>query len=131
MTTEIEKFRAAITEKYRGHMAAFEAEDFEWVVQNFFTPDAFWAAPGFPTREGREELRVLFREAVKVSRVQFHSLKSFVSGDFGWDYVDYPIQPTDPTQQTWGFRPLFVWRRIQGEWFVHCCVSYQRGAEDF
>lgn len=121
---EMAAFRAAIEAKYALHVAAFEARDPEPILMHFFTPDALWEYAGYPRRVGREELRALFDNVIGEDRVAVHSIKSFVSGDCGWDYADYPVTPRDPGRTPWVFRQMFYWVRRDGDWKVNACIGF-------
>lgn len=123
--SELEDFKRAIRIKYDLHCHAFEVSDAQPIIEHFFTPDALWAGQGYPERRGRAELEPFFAEVVQLYRVSVRSLHTYVKGDVGWDYTDYPVIPRDTNESGWNFRPLFVWVRQDGEWFVNAVVSYQ------
>ena len=122
--TEMAAFRAAIDAKYALHVAAFEAGDPEPILNHFFTEDALWEYAGYPRRVGRAELRELFDAVIAKDRVAVRSIRSFVNGDCGWDYADYPVTPRDPAVAPWVFRQMFYWVRREGDWLVNACIGF-------
>lgn len=121
---ELAEFKAAINAKYDLHCSAFNSQDVDTVITSFFTPNALWVGHGYPERRGADELREMFMEVVKTGRVGHSSIQSFVSGDCGWDYCDWPVQPLEAGQSSWIFKSMFCWVRIDGEWFCNAVTCF-------
>jgi ketosteroid isomerase-like protein len=127
--SEMAAFRAAIDAKYAMHVQAFEDGDPEPILDRFFTEDALWEYAGYPRRVGRAQLRELFEAVIGTDRVAVRSIRSFVSGDCGWDYADYPVTPRDPAKAPWVFRQMFYWVRRDGDWQVNACIGFTLPAD--
>ncbi len=123
-SSEILAFRTAIDAKYSLHIKAFENGDPEPILQHFFTEDALWEYAGYPRHIGRAQLRTLFEAVIRVDLVAVRSIQSFVSGDCGWDYADYPVTPRDSSKAPWVFRQMFYWVRRDGDWKVNACIGF-------
>ncbi len=124
MADEMSAFRAAIDAKYAMHVAAFEGGDPEPILRHFFTEDALWEYAGYPRRVGREELRELFDAVIRADRVAVYPIRSFVSGDCGWDFTDYTVTPRDTSKTPWVFRQMFYWVRRDGDWLVNAYIGF-------
>jgi hypothetical protein len=40
-----------------------------------------------------------------------------VNGDAGWDWANFYVTPDDPKEKPFSFKILFLWERIDGEWW--------------
>jgi len=119
----LQAFRKAIRAKYDLKERAWAAQDADGLVKGFYSPDAFSAAEGEPTffARGRTQFLELYKTFVAdTTKVRIESVHTHVNGNMGWDWTnfyadvkpekvkDYPPSPV---------RILFVWERINGQWF--------------
>ena len=124
MTDELETFRNVLKAKYDLHCRCFEEKNAAPLFDHFFSSDALWTGQGYPERRGVDELRPFFEEVTANYRVSCEPLLTFVNGDQGWDYVNYPVEPRNPDEESWVFRVLFCWTRKDGEWKANAVMSY-------
>lgn len=122
---DLDKFRVVLREKYDLHCKCFQDRNPEPLFDNFFTKDALWAAQGYPELNGSAEMRPFFEVVTENYLVAIEPVKTFVCGDAGWDFVNYPVMPRDNDEKPWTFRVLFCWIRRDGQWRVNSIVSFQ------
>lgn len=110
---------AAIRAAEEALAKAFEAPDpIAWV--SFYTEDAIFAGPGFPTIQGRAAFLEAARETV-ISSMQITAESTLGSGDFAAAFgratwVSGPRGSDSPVQRR---RLLMVWRREpDGQWRI-------------
>lgn len=115
-TPALKAFKAAIREKYALKERAFAAHDPEPILTKFYTSDVISAAAGDKVFVGREQLRPLYVEHVKDSKIKVESVYTFVNGDAGWDWADFHVTPNDPKLEPFTLAILFVWTKVNGEW---------------
>jgi hypothetical protein len=115
-TPALKAFKAAIREKYALKERAFAAHDPEPILTRFYTSDVISAAAGDKVFVGREQLRPLYVEHVKDSKIKVESVYTFVNGDAGWDWADFHVTPDDPKQAPFTLAILFLWTQVNGEW---------------
>jgi ketosteroid isomerase-like protein len=120
---EQQAFAAALRARYGEHVAALEDGDLERLMI-FFTDDVVWMGAGWPSREGKPELRKLFEDVVGTARVHCRSLYANVDGNSGWNFVDYTVTPHDTAVAPWTFRTSFQWTRSDGTWRCNGVLCY-------
>lgn len=123
LSEEQRAFAAALRARYGEHVAAVEDGDVERLM-TFFTDDVVWMGAGWPSREGKPELRKLFEEVAGTAKVHCQSLYAHVNGDSGWNFVDYAVMPNDTTVAPWTFRTSFQWTRSDGTWRCNGVLCY-------
>jgi ketosteroid isomerase-like protein len=116
-TSELADFKAAIRAKYDLKEQAFADGVAAPIVENFYSADVFSVDNEGNTHRGREELRPLYEEVSKSSNVRVESVNTKVSGDMGWDWANFYVTPKDPAEQPFSFKILFLWQRIDGQWW--------------
>lgn len=119
----LQAFKKAIRAKYDLKERAWAAQDSVGLVKGFYSPQAFSAAEGEPTlfAMGRSQFLELYKTFVAdTTKVRIESVHTYVNGNMGWDWTnfyadvkpekvkDYPPSPV---------RILFVWEKINGQWF--------------
>jgi ketosteroid isomerase-like protein len=111
-------FKQAIRAKYDMKQDAFRRRDGETIVTKFYAEDVVSMGEGGPLHRGREELRKLYQmpEVIK-SDVRIVSFDTHVNGNAGWDWADFHVTPADTTVAPFTFKILFLWERIDGEWW--------------
>ncbi len=118
-STELEEFKAQTRIKYDMKQAAFAANDPEPILTRFYHPDVISTGPDGATHFGTEELRPIYNEVIG-GDVRIESYHSFVSGDAGWDWVNFHVTPpAQANQSPFTFKMLFLWARENGEWWSH------------
>jgi ketosteroid isomerase-like protein len=113
---ELAAFKRVIREKYDLKEQAFAAHDAETILTKFYAGDAISVGAGFGVYKGREQLRPLYEDAVKTLNVKVTSRHTVLNGDAGWDWADFYVTSTDPTQKPFNLAILFLWSRIDGQW---------------
>lgn len=115
----MEEFQYQIREKYDMKVAAFAANDPEPILAHFYHPDVISTGPDGITVIGREDLRTVYEEVIG-NDVTVESYRSFVNGDAGWDWVNFNVIPlADSGEPPFSFKMLFLWERVNGEWWCH------------
>lgn len=114
---ELADFKAAIRAKYDLKEQAFVDGDATPIVEHFYSEDVFSVDNEGNTHRGRDELRPLYEEVTKSSTVRVESVNTKVSGDMGWDWANFYVTPKNPAEQPFSFKILFLWQRIDGQWW--------------
>ena len=116
---ELEAFKREVRAKYDLKEAAFAANDPEPILNRFYTADVISTDLEGHTHVGREALRPIYEEVIG-STVRIQSFNSFVNGDAGWDWVNFHVTPPPEAEaEPFTFKMLFLWERINGEWWSH------------
>jgi ketosteroid isomerase-like protein len=111
-------FKQAIRAKYDMKQDAFHRRDGETIVTKFYAEDVVSMGEGGPLHRGREELRKLYQTPEVInSEVRIVSFDTHVNGDAGWDWADFHVTPADTTVAPFTFKILFLWERVNGEWW--------------
>lgn len=118
LTAEQRDFVAAVSERLAVHADALEVGEVDRLL-TFFTEDAVWMGAGWPSRFGKSQLRELFTEVAGTARVRSSCLAAHVAGESGWTFVDYAVEPNDPSVAPWTFRTAFQWTRNDGNWLCN------------
>ncbi|MEQ9462041.1 MAG: nuclear transport factor 2 family protein [Haliea sp.] len=116
---ELEDFQQAIRAKYDMKEQAFASNDPEPILTRFYSSSVISTGPDGSTHVGREELRPIYNEVI-ASTVRIEPYKSFVRGDAGWDWVNFHVTPPpEAGAEPFTFKMLFLWERIDGQWWSH------------
>jgi ketosteroid isomerase-like protein len=113
-SAELQAFKKAIRAKYALKEKAFAAHDAETIVTQFYAPDVISVGEGEGIFIGRDQIRPLYQQVVKDNTVKIDSVYPYVSGDAGWDWVDFQVKPAKGEPFT--FAMLFLWARLGGQW---------------
>lgn len=113
-TPKLREFKKAIRAKYDLKEKAFATHDAETIVTKFYTADVISVGEGEGIYIGRDQIRPLYQQVVKDSKVKVDSVYTFVSGDAGWDWADFHVTPDKGEPFT--FAILFLWAKVGGEW---------------
>lgn len=116
---DLKEFQREIRAKYDMKEAAFAANDPEPILTRFYSSGVISTGPDGSTHVGREELRPVYEEVI-AGTVRIDSYNSFVRGDVGWDWVNFHVTPPpEAGAEPFTFKMLFLWERIDGEWWSH------------
>lgn len=118
LTAEQRDFTAAVSERLAMHADAMEVGEVDRLL-TFFTEDAVWMGAGWPSRFGKSQFKELFTEVAGTARVRSTCLAAHVAGESGWTFVDYAVEPKDPSVSPWTFRTAFQWMRKDGTWLCN------------
>jgi hypothetical protein len=113
-TPELLAFKKAIRAKYDLKEKAFAAHDAETIVTRFYSADVISVGEGEGIYIGRDQIRPLYQKVVQDNTVKIDSVYTYVSGNAGWDWADFHVQPAKGEPFT--FAILFLWARVDGEW---------------
>ncbi len=115
----LEEFQKAIRSKYDMKEQAFRDNDPEPILTRFYSEDVISTDPEGHTHIGRTSLRPIYEEVI-ASLVRIESFNTFVNGDAGWDWVNFHVTfPPEIDAEPFTFKMLFLWERIDGEWWSH------------
>lgn len=119
VSEELSAFKKAIRTKYNLKEQAFRDNDVEPIINHFYSPRVMSVDPEGNTHIGREGIRPVYEEVIG-SLVSIESYQSFVNGDAGWDWVNFHVSfPPGVEADPFSFKMLFLWERIEGEWWSH------------
>lgn len=114
---ELATFKAAIRAKYDMKEQAFRDNDPEPILTRFYAEDAISTDNEGVTHIGREALRPVYEEVIGAF-VEIESFDTSVSGGAGWDWVNFHVSfPPEAEMEPFTFKMLFLWERIDGEWW--------------
>jgi hypothetical protein len=114
---ELDAFKRAIRAKYDIKEQAFRDNDPEPILTRFYGENAISTDNEGVTHIGSEQLRPVYEEVIGAF-VEIESFKPFVRGDAGWDWVNFHVSfPPDANMEPFTFKMLFLWERIDGEWW--------------
>ncbi|MEM6575113.1 MAG: hypothetical protein AAF736_12635 [Pseudomonadota bacterium] len=116
---QLAEFKAAIREKYDMKEQAFRDNNPEPILTRFYTESVISTDPEGNTKVGRVALAPVYDEVIG-SLVKIESYNTFVNGDAGWDWVNFHVSfPPGVEEEPFTFKMLFLWERIDGEWWSH------------
>ena len=119
MTDELAAFKGAVRAKYDLKEEAFRNNDVEPIINGFYSERVISVDPEGNTHIGRDGIRPVYEEVIG-SLVTIESFQSFVNGDAGWDWVNFHVSfPPGVDAEPFSFKMLFLWERIEGEWWSH------------
>jgi ketosteroid isomerase-like protein len=116
-SAELATFKAAIRAKYDLKERAFASHDAATIVEKFYAPDVISTDEQGKTHVGTAGIRPLYEEVVKGSKVRVESVYPHVNGDAGWDWANFYVAPDDPNEKPFSFKILFLWEKVNGEWW--------------
>lgn len=116
---ELEDFQQAIRIKYDMKEQAFATNDPAPILTRFYTDDVISTGPDGATHVGIDQLRPVYDEVIS-GTVRIESYNTFVRGDAGWDWVNFHVTPPpEAGAEPFTFKMLFLWERIDGQWWSH------------
>lgn len=116
---ELAVFKQAIRAKYDMKEQAFRDNDPEPILTRFYSESVISTDNEGKTHVGREELAPIYDEVIG-ALVRVESYNTFVNGDAGWDWVNFHVNfPPGVDVEPFTFKMLFLWERIEGEWWSH------------
>jgi len=116
---ELIAFKAAIRAKYDMKEAAFRANDVEPIINRFYSDRVMSVDGDGNVHRGRTGIRPVYEEVIG-SLVRIESVETLVNGDAGWDWVNFHVSfPPEAELEPFSFMMLFLWERIDGEWWSH------------
>ena len=114
---QLEAFKKAIRAKYDLKEMAFANNDPKPILEKFYTSDVLSVGPDGVSHEGTEGIRPVYENPDIIGgKVKIESYKTQVSGNSGWDWVNFHVSPPDPAAEPFTFKMLFLWEKINGEW---------------
>lgn len=114
---ELDAFKKAIRAKYDMKEQAFRDNDPEPILNRFYSENAISTDNEGVTHIGREALRPVYEEVIGAF-VEIESFDTFVSGNAGWDWVNFHVSfPPEANMDPFTFKMLFLWERVDGEWW--------------
>lgn len=114
---QLEEFRQETRRLYDMKEQAFRDGDPTPIVDHFYAPDAVSAGEGFGVHAGAAEFRDAYKEFVSAYTVRVDPLLAEVSGDVGYEWVNFRIDPKDgSSDDAFSLIMLFTWKRSMGEW---------------
>jgi len=113
---QLTAFKKAIRAKYDLKEKAFAEHDAETIVTRFYSSDVVSVGEGEGIFIGRDQIRPLYQEVVRESKVKVESVSTFVGGNAGWDWADFHVYPLDAKKKPFTFAIVFLWAKVNGEW---------------
>lgn len=114
---ELAAFKSAIRAKYDMKEQAFRDNDPEPILTQFYSDKAISTDNEGVTHIGTSELRPVYEEVIGAF-VDIESFNTFVKGDAGWDWANFHVSfPPDAEMEPFTFKMLFLWERVDGEWW--------------
>ncbi len=114
---KLDAFKKAIRAKYDMKEQAFANDDPNPILEKFYTADVLSVGPDGSSHEGTEGIRPVYESPEVIGgNVFIESYKTAVSGNSGWDWVNFHVYPGDPSVAPFTFKMLFLWEKIKGEW---------------
>jgi len=114
---ELAAFKSAIRAKYDMKEQAFRDNDPEPILSRFYSKNVISTDNEGVTHIGRAELRPVYDEVIG-SLVEIESFNTFVKGAAGWDWVNFHVSfPPGANMEPFTFKMLFLWERVDGEWW--------------
>ena len=118
-SAELAEFKQAIRAKYDMKEQAFRDNDPEPIITRFYSDKVISTDNAGITHVGREGIRPVYDEVIGAF-VEIESYESFVNGDAGWDWVNFHVSfPAEAEMEPFTFKMLFLWERVDGEWWSH------------
>jgi len=116
--TELDAFKKAIRVKYDLKEQAFANNDPEPILNQFYSADVISTDFEGHTHIGTAGLRPVYEDpAVIGGKVRVESIYPHVDGNAGWDWANFFVIPADPDEKPFTFKILFLWEKINGEWW--------------
>ena len=116
---QLAEFKQAIRAKYDLKEQAFRDNDVEPILTRFYSESAVSTDNEGKTKVGRAQLRPVYEEVIG-ALVRIESYNTFVNGDAGWDWVNFHVSfPEGVEIEPFTFKMLFLWERVDGEWWSH------------
>jgi hypothetical protein len=115
---ELDAFKKAIRAKYNIKEQAFANNDPEPILNQFYSADVISTDFEGNTHIGTKGLRPVYEDPMVIGgNVKVESFHPHVKGNAGWDWANFHVTPGDPNEKPFTFKILFLWEKINGEWW--------------
>lgn len=114
---ELAEFKAATSALYDMKVKAFADGKADPIINRFYAENAISAGPEGKPYEGRDAFMESYSKIVPLYNVEVEPVRTFVSGDAGWEWANFHVTPKDPaTGEPFTFLILFLWTKVDGQW---------------
>jgi len=115
---ELGAFKEAIRAKYDIKEQAFANNDPEPILNQFYSADVISTDFEGNTHVGTQGIRPVYENPMVIGgTVKVESFYPHVNGNTGWDWANFHVTPGDPKEKPFTLKILFLWEKINGEWW--------------